>query len=500
MERTYIAIDLKSFYASVECVERGLDPLTAHLVVADKSRTSKTICLAVSPAMKALGIPGRPRLFEVEQQIRTLNTLRRNKAPGKHFSGKAMDSVSLSDPSMEADFFIAVPQMAHYIDISTRIYQLYLRFIAPEDIHIYSIDEVFIDATPYLRPLGMTPRQLAETLIHTVLKETGITATAGIGSNLYLCKVAMDIVAKHLPPDRHGVRIGELSEMDYRRLLWAHRPLTDFWRLGRGYAKKLEQHGLYTMGDIARCSLGGPGEYYNQSLLYRLFGVNAELLIDHAWGLEPCGMAQIKAYRPSARSLGSGQVLQEPYPCEKARLVVREMADMLALELAGKGLTTAQLTLVIGYDRESLLDPQRKAAYNGPVVTDAYGRQIPKSVHGTIRLNSPTASSLELLEAVTRLFESIVHPALLVRRINLSAENVLSREEAAARCPQQLNLFADAGALARQDREREKESQRQKALLHIKKKFGKNAILRGMSLEEGATARQRNQQIGGHKA
>lgn len=500
MERSYIAIDLKSFYASVECVERGLDPMTTHLVVADRSRTEKTICLAVSPSLKSHGLPGRARLFEVVQKVEELNALRRAKAPGGRLVGASSDANELkAHPELALDYITAPPQMAHYMAISTKIYQIYLRHIAPEDIHVYSIDEVFIDATGYLPALGLTARELAMKLILEVLEETGITATAGIGTNLYLCKVAMDIGAKHIQPDENGVRIAELDEMSYRRTLWDHRPLTDFWRVGRGYAKKLEAHGLYTMGDVARCSLGKPTEFYNEELLYRLFGVNAQLLIDHAWGWESCTMADIKAYRPASNSLSSGQVLQCPYESEKAKLVLREMADQLALDLVEKGMVTDQLVLTVGYDIDNLTRPELRKAYTGPVTTDRYGRRVPKQAHGSWNLPQPSSSSRQLIAAALALYERQVDENLLVRRMYLVANHVVPEAERAAQC-EQLDLFTDQSTAQEQQETLERERRMQEAVLAIKKKFGKNAVLKGLDLEEGATARMRNDQIGGHKA
>ena len=502
--RAYIAIDLKSFYASVECVERGLDPLTTNLVVANPSRTEKTICLAVSPPLKSYGVPGRPRLFEVIQRIREVNEERRRRAPGRQFRDKSWRNEELkADPSLAVSYLVAPPRMAHYMKWSTQIYQIYLRYVAPEDIHVYSIDEVFMDVTEYLGIYKVSPRELAKRIIRTVLEETGITATAGIGTNLYLCKVAMDIVAKHVEADKDGVRIAELDEQSYRELLWTHEPLTDFWRIGHGIAKKLEAKGLSTMGDIVRCSLGKPDEFYNEELLYRMFGVNAELLIDHAWGCEPCTIADIKAYQPQTHSISSGQVLQCPYPFEKARLVAREMADALALELARKGLVTDQMVLTVGYDRESLTDPSCPP-YHGPVTVDHYGRRVPKAAHGSETLRVPTASSRELLQALTVLFDRIVDRGLLVRRMYVVANHVQRERDVQAE-PEyvQLDLFADEAALtARREEQsaRARERRMQDAVLAIREKYGKNAILKAMSLRDGATARQRNEQIGGHKA
>ncbi len=504
--KTYLAIDLKSFYASVECVQRGLDPMTTNLVVADESRTAKTICLAVSPSLKTYGISGRPRLFEVIRTMKYVNEKRQRLAPGKVFVGSSYDYALLSaHPQFSADYLIAPPQMARYIEVSTQIYHIYLKYIAPEDIHVYSIDEVFMDITPYLKTYQLTAKELAIKIIADVLKTTGITATAGIGTNLYLCKVAMDIEAKHIMADENGVRIAQLDEMSYRAKLWAHRPLTDFWRIGRGYAKKLEEHGLYTMGDIARCSVGKSTDYYNEELLYKLFGVNAELLIDHAWGWEPCTIADIKAYKPASSSIGSGQVLHKPYNFEKAGLVVREMADLLALELVEKGLVTSQLTLTVGYDIENLTDPKRRKQYHGAVSIDRYGRSLPKHAHGTINLSKTTSSARMLTNAAMELFNRIVNKDLLIRRLNITANDVVA-ETLLISEPQyrQLDLFTDYEAeQIREQKEKadlKREKQMQRAVLAIKKKYGKNAILKGMNLQDGATAKNRNNQIGGHKA
>lgn len=504
--RTYVAIDLKSFYASVECVERGLDPITTNLVVADASRTEKTICLAVSPSLKAYGIPGRARLFEVVQKIKETNARRKNNAPGHSFTGSSCDAIELeASPQLSVDYITATPQMAHYMECSTKIYNIYLKYIAPEDIHVYSVDEVFMDVTGYLDTYNLTARELVMELILDVLGETGITATAGIGTNLYLAKVAMDIGAKHIRPDENGVRIAELDETTYRHSLWAHRPLTDFWRVGRGYAKKLEEHGLLTMGDVARCSLGKTGDYHNEALLYKLFGVNAELLIDHAWGWEPCTMAAIKAYKPSSNSVGSGQVLQSPYPFDKARLIVREMTDLLVLDLVDKGLATDQMVLTVGYDVESLKDPARKRKYRGPVTKDHYGRAVPKHAHGTANLGKHTSSTKQILEAVSELFDRIVDENLLARRVYVVANHVVNEASIqAADATEQLDLFTDYGAArtkqAQEDAALAREKKRQQAILAIKKKYGRNAILKGSDFEEGATTIDRNNQIGGHKA
>lgn len=505
-DKTYIAIDLKSFYASVECVERNLDPLTTNLVVADKSKTEKTICLAVSPSLKTYGIPGRARLFEVVQKVKEINAQRKRKAPGYCFSGASTDDTELKrNPALELDYITAPPRMAYYMEYSTRIYNIYLKYIAPEDIHVYSIDEVCIDATHYLKTYGVTARELAMMLIHDVLSNTGITATAGIGTNMYLCKIAMDIGAKHIPPDNDGVRIAELDEMSYRRRLWSHRPLTDFWRIGKGYANKLEEHGLFTMGDIARCSIGKTNEYYNEDLLYKLFGINAELLIDHAWGWEPCTMADVKAYKPKSNSICSGQVLQCPYHFEKSRLIVREMTDLLVLDLVDKGLVTDQMILTVGYDVENLTKTDRGRRYTGSVKTDHYGRKVPKPAHGTSNLKYPTSSTMQITEAVMNLYDRIVDKNLLVRRINLTANHVVT-ESSVLKAPLcgQLDLFTDYDALAKQKEEEtaalEREKRIQKTVISLKKKFGKNAILKGMNLQEGATTVDRNNQIGGHKA
>ena len=499
-QKLYAAIDLKSFYASVECVERGLDPLTTNLVVADISRTEKTICLAVTPSLKAHGISGRARMFEVVEQVRQVNALRREKAPGRKLAGSSWDAKALEkDPTLAIDYIVAPPQMALYMRYSAKIYEIYLKYVAPEDIHVYSIDEVFLDLTPYLRVSGLTVEEYVRRMVTDVLEQTGITATAGIGTNLYLCKVAMDIVAKHIPADEHGVRLAQLDEMSYRRLLWDHRPLTDFWRVGRGYAKRLEKCGLYTMGDIARCSLGGPNDFYNEDLLYRQFGINAQLLIDHAWGWEPCTLREIKAYRPSTNSISSGQVLHCPYNWEKAKLITREMTDSLTLDLVEKGLVTDQLVLTVGYDIENLTDPAIAKTYSGPVVTDHYGRQVPKHGHGTVNLEEYTASTRTLTKAMMELYDRVADPNLLVRRITIAACRVIPEKKCRKEC-EQLDLFTDLEQKQRERQKLEREKCRQKAVIGIKQKYGKNAILRGMNLQEGATARQRNGQVGGHKA
>ena len=469
-QRTYIAIDLKSFYASVECVDRGLDPLTANLVVADVSRTEKTICLAVSPSLKAYGIGGRARLFEVYQKARGV------------------------------DFIIAPPRMAHYIEVSSKVYSIYLKYIAPEDIHVYSIDEVFMDVTAYLGTYKMTAHELAMTMIRDVLKQTGITATAGIGTNMYLCKVAMDIVAKKAPADKDGVRIAELDEMTFRRELWDYRPLTKFWRVGKGIANKLAIYGIDTMGKIARLS------EQNEEVLYKLFGVNAELLIDHAWGWEPCTIEAVKAYRPETNSFSSGQVLQEPYNFQKARVVIMEMAEGMALNLVSKRMVTDQMVLTVGYDTECLTRPEIRDKYHGEIVTNYYGKLVPKHAHGTSNFDKPTSSSRLMMTTAAELFDRLVNPDLLIRRLNISVNRVVPESAVSAQyeAPQQLDLFTDYEALEKQKQEEQarldKERRMQEAQLKIKQRFGKNAILRGLNYSEGATAKDRNKQIGGHKA
>lgn len=500
-QRTYIAIDLKSFYASVECRERELDPMDTNLVVADESRTNKTICLAVTPSLKSYGISGRSRLFEVRQRVKEVNAKRQWPAPGRKLEGSSyLQSELQANPKLAVDFIIAPPRMAHYIEYSTRIYQIYLKYVAPEDIVVYSIDEVFMDVTNYLHTYNLTAHDLAGTIIRDVIETTGITATAGIDTNLFLSKAAMDIVAKHIPADQNGVRIAELDEMRYRQTMWSHQPLTDFWRVGRGYAKKLASYGMVTMGDVARCSI------QNESLLYRLFGKNAELLIDHAWGWEPTTIAAIKAYQPNSNSLGSGQVLHCPYEVEKAKLVLREMADVLSLDLVDKGLVTDQIVVTVGYDIENLTDPKRRMQYRGTIVTDGYGRQIPKHAHGTINLKGFTASTEKILSAVSTVFDRIVDKTLLVRRLNLTANHVIPETSVSEKNAgyEQLDLFTDYTVRqAEQEQEQhrlERERSMQKTLLTIKRKFGKNAILRGMNLEEGATGKDRNAQIGGHRA
>ncbi|MCR5177189.1 MAG: DNA methylase [Anaerovibrio sp.] len=502
-DKTYIAIDLKSFYASVECVERDLDPLSTNLVVADESRTGKTICLAVTPSLKAQGISGRPRLFEVEQKLKEINYRRKFNAPQHKLIGKSYKSDELNtNPALAMDCIIAMPRMALYVEYSARVYNVYLKYIAPEDIHNYSVDEVFIDATPYLDTYNMGAHELALEIIHDVLKTTGITATAGIGTNLYLAKVAMDIMAKKMPPDEDGVRIAQLDEMSYRQNLWTHTPITDFWRIGNGYARRLREHGLYTMGDIARCSLGRDTDYHNEDLLYKVFGINAQLLIDHAWGYEYCTMKAIKEYQPSSSSLSSGQVLQSAYSHEKGRLIVWEMADTMVLDLVEKGLVTDQIVLYIGYD----IDNVQKNHYHGEVHMDHYGRKVPKPAHGSINLGCHTSSTALITSAVLELFDKITDPQLLIRRVNITANHVISENMIKKNNsqPEQLELFVDYEAKAR-EREKEekaeaKEKSLQHALLDIKHRYGKNAILKGANLQEGAMTIERNQQIGGHKA
>lgn len=494
----FIAIDLKSFYASVECVERGLDPLTTNLVVADESRTEKTICLAATPAIKSYGVPGRARLFEVVQKIKAANSIRRFYAPSKQLTGTSHDATELAnDPNLAIDYIVAPPRMAFYMDYSARIYKVYLRYIAPQDIHTYSIDEVFINAAPYLDTYKMTAHDLAMKLVRKVLKETGITATAGIGTNLYLAKIAMDIVAKHMPPDPDGVRIAALDEMSYRRKLWAHTPLTDFWRVGKGYAEKLANMGLYSMGDIARRSLDAQGE----KELYRVFGVNAELLIDHAWGYEPCTMEAIKAYRPASTSVSSGQVLHCPYTNEQARLIVWEMADQMILDLVAKKLMTSQIVLDIGYDIENIAK-----GYTGPVHIDHYGRRVPKPAHGTVSLKKHSSSTKQLLHETLALYDRIVSPTLMVRRITITMGKLIDEDSATKKNEDivQFDLFSDTEKEAKESEAAEHAEQKEKSLQHamiaIKNKFGKNAILKAANLKEEARTIARNSEIGGHKA
>lgn len=502
MSETYIAIDLKSFYASVECRERDLDPLTTNLVVADKSRTEKTICLAVSPSLKSLGIPGRPRLYEVVQKVDYANSLRIQKAPEKKFTGKTYNINQLNaDPALSIDYIVATPRMAYYMNYSTRIYNIYLKYIAPEDIHVYSVDEVFIDVTHYLATYKMSAHELTMTIIRDILSTTGITATAGIGTNMYLCKIAMDIVAKKMPADKDGVRIAELNELSYRKLLWDHRPLTSFWRVGAGYTKKLEEHGMYTMGDIARNSL----TEYGEKLLYKLFGINAELLIDHAWGWEPCRISDIKSYHSENNSLSTGQVLQSPYTYEKTKLIVREMTDLLVLDLVEKELVTKQMILTIGYDVENIRNENISVCYHGKIKTDFYGRKMPEHSHGTVNLGKYTSSTKIITDAVMELYEKIINSTLLVRRVNIAANFVIRETDIPPESEfTQLDFFTDFSEAERQNKAREKQLEREKreqnAILSIKRRFGKNAIIKAMNLQDGGTAILRNSQIGGHRA
>lgn len=494
--RIYIAIDLKSFYASVECVERGLDPLDTNLVVADEGRTEKTICLAVSPALKSFGVPGRPRLFEVAQKVRQVNNVRKYKTLKRELTGESHFISELQkEPSLAISYIVAPPQMSKYIEISKHVYEIYLRYIAPEDIHVYSIDEVFIDITSYLKTYRLTPRQLTMKLIKEVLSETGVTATAGIGTNMYLAKIAMDIVAKKMPADRDGVRIAAINEMSYRRHLWTHQPLTDFWRVGAGYAKKLEAHGYFTMGDIARASLSK----YDENLLYKLFGVNAELLIDHAWGWEPCTIADIKQYKPENNSISQGQVLHCPYSFDKGLLIVREMTDLLVLDLVSKGLVTDQIILTVGYDISDIPDD-----YEGIITKDHYGRKVPKSAHGSANLGRHISSTKIILEKVTELYKSIVDSRLKVRRMYVVANHVIAENSVKEEEFVQLDFFTDYAEKQAKNQEEKKqlkkEKQLQKAMIMIKDRYGKNAILKGMNYLEGATTKDRNRQVGGHKA
>jgi len=499
MNRIYACIDLKSFYASVECKERGLDPLTTNLVVADESRTEKTVCLAITPTMKQYGLGGRARLYEVVQKVKEVNYQRKKANYYKPFTNKSVNDLELKkDKSLELDYIIAPPRMAYYMDYSTKIYNVYLKYIAPEDIYVYSIDEVFCDITNYLNYNNMTSRELVTKMIHDVYETTGITATGGIGTNMYLAKVAMDIVAKHTEPDKFGVRMAELDEIGYRKALWNHKPLTSFWRVGNGYAKKLESNGLYTMGDIARCSIE------NEDLLYKLFGINAELLIDHAWGWEPCTIKDIKAYKPNRKSLGSGQVLHCPYNYKKAKLIVKEMADLLSLDLVSKKLVTDQLVMTVGYDIENLTNASIRSKYIGEITTDHYGRDIPKHSHGTINIDHHTSSSKVIIEKMVELYERIVKKDLLIRRINIVANNVIAKDKVKDKPQyQQFDLFTNYQELdekkKHQKKEEQEENKLQNVLLSIKNKYGKNAILKGMNLEEGGTTIDRNGQIGGHK-
>ena len=490
----YISIDLKSFYASVECMERGLDPNTTNLVVADSSRTEKTICLAVSPSLKSYGISGRARLFEVIQRVKEVNAERKRKAPQHTFKDKSFNDTELKNkPELELDFIIAPPRMSYYMEYSKRIYNVYLKYFAPEDIYAYSIDEIFCDITHYLKTYNMSARELVTKVIQDVYETTGITATAGIGTNLYLCKVAMDIVAKHVKPDKNGVRIAGLDEMSYRKLLWNHRPITDFWRVGKGYAKKLEKYGMYTMGDVARMSL------QNEDFLYELFGVNAELLIDHSWGWECVTIESIKAYKPASNSLCSGQVLHCPYNYENTRLIVKEMTELLTLDLVKKNLVTNQIVLEIGYDIDNLTIPTISEGYNGEITVDRYGRKVPKHAHGTINLDHQTSSTKIIMEAAVNLYERIINNKLLVRRINITANNVINVSEVKETQYEQIDLFIDYNEIKKNRKRELAEREIQKAMIDIKSKYGKNAILKGMNLQKEGTTIERNSQIGGHK-
>ena len=498
-KRIYAAIDLKSFYASVECRDRGLDPLETNLVVADESRTEKTICLAVSPSLKSFGVPSRPRLFEVISKVKEINAIRKRAAGG--LRGKSWESNALKENAdLAVDYIVAPPRMARYIEYSARIYKVYLKYLAPEDIHVYSIDEVFMDLTDYLKSYNMTAKELVAKIIREVLETTGITATAGIGTNLYLCKVAMDIVAKKMPPDDIGARIAELDEESYRRTLWNHRPLTDFWRVGAGYASRLEGLGIYTMGDIAACSIGADSDFYNEELLYGEFGVNAELLIDHAWGHESCTMSDIKSYKPESTSLGSGQVLHCPYETAEARVVTIEMADQLAEDLFDRGLVSDSITLTINYDAESL--PRLESSVAPEIGRDYYGRRVPKHAHGTKKLTRFTSSSTEITRATEALFDEIVNSSLLIRRINIVANRTITALQAEQmREVKQLSFFDSAlESDGKTDDTEERDKRIQGALSDIKRRFGKNSIFKGLSLTEGSTAIDRNSQIGGHKA
>ena len=493
MNKIYVSIDLKSFYASVECRERNLDPNTTNLVVADESRTSKTICLAVSPSLKKYGIPGRVRLYEVIQKVNQINFERRRKIGGNKFIGKSYDETELrKDPKLELDYIIAEPRMSFYMKYSTKIYNIYLKYFSEEDIYVYSVDEIFCDITNYLKMYKTNARELVTKVIQDVYETTGITATAGIGTNLYLCKVAMDIVAKHVKPDKNGVRIAGLDEMTYRKYLWTHTPITDFWRVGKGYQKRLEKNGIYTMGDVAKTSIK------NEELLYKLFGVNAELLIDHSWGYEPCTIKDIKEYKPESNSLSSGQVLHCPYNAEKTKLIVKEMTELLALELVEKKLVTDQLVLTIGYDVENLKNNEIKKLYKGEITEDRYGRKVPKHAHGTINLEEKTASTKKLMEAVEKLYDKIINEKLLTRRINLTANKVVKEEERQAQF-EQMDLFTNYNEIKQKEIKDEKEKNLQYVMIDIKKKYGKNAILKGMNLVEGGTTIERNGQVGGHK-
>ena len=494
-DKIYIAIDLKSFYASVECRERGLDPLTTHLVVADSSRTEKTICLAVSPSLKAYGISGRARLYEVVQKVGEINAKRKIESPSHRFTCSSYDDVALKkNKDLELTYITAPPRMGYYMKYSNKIYNIYLKWFSKEDIYVYSIDEVFIDITHYLKTYKMTPRELVTKVVQNVLDETGITATAGIGTNLYLAKVAMDIVAKHTEADKNGVRIAGLDELAYRKFLWGHRPLTDFWRIGKGISQKLEKHGIFTMGDIARASIN------DEEILYKLFGINAELIIDHSWGYEPCTMESIKSYKPITNSISSGQVLHCPYTYEKARLIVKEMTELLTLDLVQKNLVTSKLVLTVGYDVDNLKNTEISRQYFGDVTLDFYGRKVPKHAHGTINIDHKTSSTKIILQAMLDLYDEIINKKLLIRRIYVTAEDVVNEEDYRnIKSYEQMNLFIDYSEVERQRKKEAIEKSLQKAVINIKSKYGKNAILKGMNFMEGGTTISRNGQIGGHK-
>ena len=498
MNRIYMCIDLKSFYASVECVERGLDPLTTNLVVADESRTDKTVCLAVTPSLKQYGIGGRARLYEVKQTVNKINRERKNIIKSKFIDKSYNDTDLKNNNKLELDFIVAPPRMKYYMKYSTRIYEIYLKYLAPEDILVYSIDEVFCDITNYLNMYKMTSRELVTTIIKDVYDTTGITATAGIGTNMYLAKIAMDIVAKHIKPNEYGVRIAGLDEMTYRKKLWNHKPITDFWRVGKGTAKTLASYNMFTMGDIAEKSIS------NEKLLYKLFGVNAELLIDHAWGYEPCTISDAKSYKPTTTSLSSGQVLHEPYNYEKARLIVREMAELLSLDMFDKHYVTDHLVLTIGYDIENLTNPKIRNLYDGEITVDMYGRKTPKHSHRTIRLDHKTSSSTLIANKFIELYENIVNKNLLIRRINIAVCNLEYEDKIKTqKVIKQFDLFSDYEIESKkyeQELQAEKNEKKiQKAILNIKTKYGKNSILKGMNLMEGGTTIERNKQVGGHK-
>ncbi|MDD6879440.1 MAG: DNA methylase [bacterium] len=499
MERIYVCIDLKSFYASVECIERGLDPLNTNLIVADSTRTEKTICLAITPTLKQYGLSGRSRLFEVIKKVKNVNLQRKKENNYRKFTSKSyLDSELKKNKSLELDYIVAPPQMKKYMKYSTDIYTVYLKYLAPEDIYAYSIDEVFCDITNYIKYYKMTPKELVTKMIRDVYETTGITATAGIGTNMFLAKVCMDIVAKHCEANEIGVRIAEIDQQNYRKFLWNHRPITDFWRVGLGIAKKLEQNKIYTMGDIARCSIE------NENLLYKLFGVNAELLIDHAWGYEPTTIEEVKKYKPKKNSISSGQVLKSPYNYEKTKLIVREMIELLSLDMVARHIVTNQLVLTIGYDIENLTNPSIRRRYSGEIITDNYGRQIPKSSHGTINLEYRTSSTQILTKKCIELFDNIINKNLLVRRINIAVLNIVDEKFAKNdKVYKQLDLFSDCiDEISQKKMEKEfqeNELRLQRTLISIKNKYGKNAILKAMNLEEGATTIDRNKQVGGHK-